>query len=60
MRKFPIDLNKKYREEGWGIITDRALGIDPEFVESQARTVARWAYEEIERLSAEIARLKGA
>lgn len=37
-------LNARYREEGWGNITDEALGIDPADVEMQARTVARWAY----------------
>lgn len=47
-----MDLNKKYREEGWALITDQALGIDPENVESAARCVARWAYDEIERLKA--------
>lgn len=41
------DLNKMYREQGWGLVTDKALKIEPKDVESQARTVAQWAYDEI-------------
>lgn len=37
-----------YRDEGWGKITDKALRISPSDVESQARSVARWAHTEIE------------
>jgi hypothetical protein len=44
--------DKLYRDEGWQIITDAALGIPPTDVESQARTVARWSHEEITRLRA--------
>lgn len=40
-------LDKMYREEGWGLITDKAFGgrLRPQDVESQARDVARRAYE---------------
>jgi len=47
-----MDLNATYRQEGWGRITDQALGIAPEDVESQARAVARWAFDEMARLKA--------
>ena len=53
-----IDLNESYRDEGWGTITDLALNIEPENVESQARTVARWAYDAIELQRGEIALLQ--
>lgn len=49
-----VDLDARYREEGWGRITDSALGIEPRNVESQARRVAQWAHERIEALEAEI------
>ena len=45
-----IDLNALYRAEGWGLITDKALGIEPIHVESQARRVAEWAFHEITQL----------
>ena len=50
------DLDTTYREEGWGIITDRAFHgrVRPQDVESMAREVARWAHEETERLQAQI------
>lgn len=40
-------LDARYREEGWGLITDKAFGgrLRPLNVESNAREVARWAYE---------------
>ena len=42
------DLNAMYREEGWGLITDKAFDgrVKPEDVGSQAREVARYAYDE--------------
>lgn len=46
------DINERYRDEGWGKVTDKSLGISPENVESQARTVASWAHGELERLTA--------
>ncbi len=49
-------LNKLYRDEGWGHITDDALGIAPVDVESQARSVASYAAEEIEHLRHDIER----
>ncbi len=49
-------LNKRYRDEGWGHITDAALGIAPVDVESQARSVASYAADEIERLRHDIER----
>lgn len=45
-----MTINELYRQQGWGQITDKALGLEPENVESQARCVAAWAFEEIERL----------
>jgi hypothetical protein len=36
-----------YRHEGWGRVTDKALGISPSNVESQARRVAEWAFDAI-------------
>ena len=41
-------LDALYREEGWGLITDKAFGgsLRPMDVESQAREVARYAYDE--------------
>ncbi|UXO93795.1 hypothetical protein Pan1_80 [Pseudanabaena phage Pan1] len=48
--RFP-KVNASAREEGWGLITDQALKILPEDVESQARAVARWAYDEIKRFT---------
>jgi hypothetical protein len=39
------NIDEECREEGWGRITDKALGIPPSDVESQARSVARWAFE---------------
>lgn len=40
-------LNERYREEGWGRITDKVFGgrVEPANVESAAREVARWAYD---------------
>lgn len=38
-------LDRRYREAGWGLITDAALGIPPHRVESQARMVADFATE---------------
>jgi hypothetical protein len=52
------DLNKFYREEGWGLITDKALGIPPIDVESQAREVARWAHARILKLETLLANVK--
>lgn len=49
--RFPR-VNAMAREEGWGTVTDAALGILPEDVESQARVVARWAAARIEELEA--------
>lgn len=45
-------LNKMYRDEGWGGITDEALGIEPVDVESQARIVAEWAFDQIKERDA--------
>lgn len=42
------ELDEKYRQEGWGRVTDAALGIPPRDVESQARDVARWADVQLE------------
>lgn len=41
-------LDARYREEGWGLITDQVFAgrLRPLNVESQARDVARWAYEQ--------------
>lgn len=44
------DLGTLYRKDGWGLVTDKALQIDPADVESQARQVARWAYDRITEL----------
>jgi hypothetical protein len=57
--RFP-KVNAMAREEGWGKITDEALGILPENVESQARSVASWAHECLAAKDAEIARLRDA
>ena len=47
MRAADDRLNAMYREEGWALITDKALpGVRPSDVESQARDVARYAYAE--------------
>lgn len=51
--RFPR-VNAMAREDGWGIVTDAALGILPEDVESQARVVARWAAARIKELEAEV------
>jgi len=51
MREQRERLNKRYREEGWGKITDKALCIDPYDVESAARCVARWSYDHIKFLN---------
>lgn len=53
-----MDLNDRYRQEGWGRITDEALGIPPQNVEASARSVARWAHDRIEAQAAEIERLR--
>jgi len=44
-------LDLQYRNEGWGVITDKAFAgrIRPLDIESQARDVARYAYYEIKR-----------
>ena len=47
-------LNARYRDAGWGHLTDAALGIAPCDVESQARRVAEWAHERIAALEAEL------
>jgi hypothetical protein len=44
------DINQLYRDEGWGGLAEKALGILPEHVEAQTRVVARYAAKEIERL----------
>lgn len=54
------DLNEMYRAEGWGNVTDQALGIPPENVESQARMVASWAHTELSQLKALNAELRAA
>lgn len=51
------ELNVHYREEGWGRITDAALGIDPVNVETQARLIAQWAAAHIDQLTARIEEL---
>lgn len=40
------DLDARYREEGWGEVTDEVFNgrLAPQDVESQAREVARWAF----------------
>lgn len=53
-----MNLDERFRAEGWGLITDQALGIAPADVESQAREVARWAHQKIASLEAENARLR--
>lgn len=40
-------LDKDYRDEGWGRITDKALYIRPYQVVSQARQVARHVFESV-------------
>lgn len=50
-------LNASYRGEGWGLVTDQSLSIEPVDVESQARMVARWAYERIKFLDLLVADL---
>jgi len=49
MRASDDRLDHTYREEGWGLITDKAFAgrVRPLDVESQAREVARYAYDEI-------------
>jgi hypothetical protein len=51
MRASDDRLDQTYREEGWGLMTDKAFGgrVRPLDVESQAREVARWAYAEIKQ-----------
>lgn len=46
------DLDELYRDEGWGTITDQVFEgrVAPKDVESAAREVARWAFNEIDRL----------
>ncbi len=41
------DLDARYREEGWGLITDKVWEgrVRPIDVESRSRDVARWSYE---------------
>ena len=51
-------LDELYRQAGWGRITDAALNIEPQYVESQARDVARFAYKTICKLMEENARLR--
>lgn len=51
---FEEQLDARYRDAGWGHLTDAALGIAPCDVESQARRVAEWAYERIAALEAEL------
>lgn len=52
--RFPR-VNAMAREDGWGVVTDAALGILPENVESQARGVAKWAADRIKELEAKLA-----
>ena len=49
-------LNERYREEGWGLITDKVWEgrVAPIDVESRARDVARWAYEQVKSDTARI------
>ena len=47
-------LDAGYRDEGWGLITDKVFGgrLRPLDVENQARHVARWAYDEAKAATA--------
>lgn len=47
-------LDARYREEGWGLLTDQAFAgrLRPRNVESQARDMARWAYEKMKASTA--------
>ena len=47
-------LNGMYNDEGWGELATTALGLEPVDVESQARTVARYAADRIEELEEEV------
>lgn len=51
-----LDLNAKYRDEGWGLITDAAFNgrLHPVDVESQAREVARYAFARLSSLMQQI------
>lgn len=51
-------LNAQYRREGWGVIAEKALNIPPVNVESSAREVARYAYEQITKQQIEINNLQ--
>lgn len=53
-------LDENYREEGWGRVTDAALGgcVRPADVEAQARIVARFAHAELEKLRHRIEELE--
>jgi hypothetical protein len=52
------NLDARYREEGWGLITDQVFNgrLRPINVESQARDVARWAYEQVRLMTERISR----
>lgn len=47
-------LDARYREDGWGLITDQVWAgrVRPVDVESPARDVARWAYEQVKASTA--------
>jgi hypothetical protein len=51
-------LDARYREEGWGLICDQVWNgrVRPIDVESRARDVLRWAYEQIRESSGRIAK----
>lgn len=51
-------LDARYREEGWGLITDQVFNgrLRPTNVESQARDVARWSYEQVRLMTERISR----
>ncbi len=50
-------LDRSYRNDGWGRITDKALQIAPSDVESQARRVAEWAHDQLQQRDKLIANL---
>ena len=53
----PVDLDKLYRDEGWGKITDLVFGgnVRPLNVEPAARHVAQWAFEKLKEAESVIA-----
>lgn len=56
-RKSNKSMNQQYRDEGWGVIAEDVLGIEPVSVNADARAIAQACHDELSARATTIAHL---